>query len=50
MAALPNVGEACEGRRVNFAPGKIPLGDKSPQKCIYNVTAQETAKHRAKFD
>ena len=32
-----------------FAPDKIPLGDKSPRKCIYSVSAQETAKHFAKF-
>jgi len=37
------------GRKVNFAPGKIALGGKSPGKCIYSVPAQETAKHRAKF-
>jgi len=35
------------GQKVNFAPGKIPLGGKSPRKCIYSVPAQETAKHRA---
>jgi len=34
---------------MNFAPGTIPLGGKSPRKCIYNVAAQETAKHGAKF-
>jgi len=32
-----------------FAPGKIPSGGESPRKCIYNVSAQETAKHHAKF-
>ena len=36
-------------RKVNFAAGKIPLGGKSPRKCIYSVPAQKTAKHRAKF-
>ena len=36
-------------RKVNFAPDKIPLGEKIPRKCIYSVPAQETAKHRAKF-
>jgi len=36
-------------RKVNFAPGRIPLGGKSPQKCIYSIPAQQTAKHRAKF-
>jgi len=34
---------------VNFAPGKIPSGGKSPRKCIYNDPApQVMAKHRAK--
>jgi len=37
----------CIGRKLNFAPGKIPLGGKSPQKCIYSVPAHETAKHPA---
>ena len=37
------------GRKLNFAPGKIPLAGNSRQKCIYSVAAQETAKHRAKF-
>jgi len=37
------------GRNVNFAAGKIPVGGKSPRKCIYNIPAQETAEHRAKF-
>ena len=36
-------------RKVNFAAGKIPLRGKSPQKCIYSIPAQETAKHRTKF-
>jgi len=40
-----NIGEC----KVNFAPGRILLGGKSPQKYIHNVPAQETAKHRAKF-
>ena len=35
------------GRKVNFAPAKIPLGGKSPEN-VY-VSAQEMAKHRAKF-
>jgi len=34
---------------LNFAPGKIPSGGKSPLKCIHNVPAQEMAKRRAKF-
>jgi len=34
---------------VNFAPGRIPLGGKSAEKGIYSVSAQKTAKHRAKF-
>jgi len=37
------------GRKANFAQGKILSGGKSPQRCIYNVAAQETAKRRAKF-
>ena len=37
------------GRKVNFARGKIPSRAKRPQKCIYGVDAQETAKHHAKF-
>jgi len=39
------------GRKVNFAPVKIPSGDNSPQNCIlYSVPAHETdVKHRAKF-
>jgi len=47
MAALPNIGGAlC---KVNIAPGKIPSGCNSLRKCIYSVSAQETAEHRAKF-
>ena len=34
---------------VNFAQGKNPSGGKTPPKFIYNVAAQETIKHRAKF-
>ena len=36
---------------MNFAPGKIPSGGKSPGKCIYSVPlpAQEMVKHCAKF-
>ena len=37
------------GCKVNIAPGKIPLRDKSPRKRMCSVPAQETAKHRAKF-
>ena len=37
------------GRKVNFAPGKIPLWGKSPRKFIYSIPAQETAKHGANF-
>ena len=33
---------------MNFVPGRIPLGGKSP-KCIYSVPVHETAKYRAKF-
>jgi len=46
---LPMYENARLGRKVNFAPGKIPFEGKSPRKCIYSVPAQETAKHRAKF-
>jgi len=46
---LPIQENARVGRKLNLAPGRILLGDKSPQKCIYSVPAQETAKHRAKF-
>ena len=46
---LPIKENACLGRKMNFAPGKIPSGGKSSRKCAYNVPAQETAKHRAKF-
>ena len=54
-AGVPCSNAANTGERktwtytVNTAPGKIPSGGKSPRKCIYNVPAQETAKHRAKF-
>jgi len=34
---------------VNYAARKILLGDKSSQKCIYSVPAQETVKDHAKF-
>ena len=37
------------GCKVNFARGKIRLGDKSTRKSICSVPAQETVKHRAKF-
>jgi len=37
------------GRKVNFAPGKIPLRGNSRRKCINSLPAHETAKHRAKF-
>jgi len=43
------IGNARHGRKVNFAPSKIPLGACSPKKCIYSVPAQETTKRRAKF-
>jgi len=40
-------------RKVNFAPGKIPLrgrgkGEEQPKR-IYSVPAQDTAKHPAQF-
>ena len=47
--SLPIYEKARLGRKVNFAPDKIPSGGKSLQKCIYSVAAQETAKHRARF-
>ena len=34
---------------MNFAAGKMPLGGNSTKKCIYNIPAQVTAKHHAKF-
>jgi len=37
------------GCKVNFARGKNSVTDKSPQKCMYSVPAEETAKDRAKF-
>ena len=37
------------GHKVNFAPGKIPSGDKSSRKCINSEPAQETDKRRARF-
>jgi len=43
---LPIQENARLGYKVNFARGKIPLGGKSPRKCIYSVRPQETAKHR----
>jgi len=36
-------------RKVNFAPGKIPLRSNSHRKCIYSLPAQVRAKHCAKF-
>jgi len=38
-----NIGE-CNGRKVNFAAGKIPLGDKSPPNAytLYSIPLQET--------
>jgi len=46
---LPKQENARLGRKVNSAPGRIPLGGKSLQKCIYSIAAQQTAKHHAKF-
>jgi len=40
-----NIGERKTWTRSEFA--KIPLGGKSPGKCIYSLPAQETAKHHA---
>ena len=46
---LPILENARLGHKVNFAYGKIQLGGKSTQQCIYSVPAQKTAKHRTKF-
>ena len=46
---LPIYEKARLGCKVNFARSKIPSGGKSPQKYIYSVPAQETAKDHAKF-
>jgi len=40
-AARVPCSNAANGRKVNFAAGKIPSGGKSPQKCIYSVPVQE---------
>jgi len=45
---LPIQDNATLGCKVKVAPGRIPLADKSAQKCIDSVPAQEMAKHRAK--
>ena len=42
-----NIGEL--GSKVNFARGEIPFRGKSLRKCIHNVLAEETAKHRVMF-
>ena len=34
------IGSARLGRKVNVAPGKIPLLGKNTRKCIYSVPAQ----------
>ena len=42
---LPIYENATLGRKVNFAPGKIPSGGKSPRKCISSAVyaaAQKT--------
>jgi len=41
---LPVYEKARVGRKVNFAPGKIPLRDKSSGKYTYSVPVQETRK------
>jgi len=51
-STLPIYENARLGRKVNFAPGKIPSRGKNPsppKKKLYSVPAQETAKDRAKF-
>jgi len=60
MVALPNIGGAlCStlpiGERktwrtqTEFCTRQNSVTGQQPPKCIYNVAAQETAKHRAKF-
>jgi len=44
-----NIGERKTWTQSEFCTGKILLWGNSPQKCIYSVPAQETAKHHAKF-
>jgi len=44
-----NMGEHKTWTKVNIAPGKILSGGKNPWKCIYSVSVQEMAKHRAKL-
>jgi len=43
-----NTDNARFASKVNFAPGKIPLGARPPEN-VYSVPAKETAKHYAKF-
>jgi len=42
-----NIEECKTWTKENFPAGEIPLGGKSPQKCIYSILAQTTAKHRS---
>jgi len=49
VVTLTTYENARLGRKVNFAPGKIPSGGNIPWKCIHSVPVQETAKHCAKF-
>jgi len=44
-----NIGERKIWTQSQFYTGKILLRGNSPGKCIYNVPAQETAKHHEKF-
>ena len=44
------LGKTCNGgRKMNFAPGKIPLRSDSRRKRIYSLPAQVRAKHCEKF-
>ena len=44
-----NIGECKTWTQSEFCTWQNSVRGKSPRKCIYNVPAQETAKHRAKF-
>ena len=44
-----NIGERKTLMQSEFCTLQNSVGGKSPRKCIYSVSAQEMAKHRAKF-
>jgi len=44
-----NIGERKTWTQSEFCTWRNSTGGKSSQKCIYSVTAQDTAKHLAKF-